>query len=746
VDERAAPGRGVTEGFGACGRPDSATRAFDFGDLRGEVSAAFPGAEIESEIRRLIDPASASRTLHWGRNYLYETPLAAGGAAVVKQFRQAGWRAGWRRRAKGSKGERNWRVAQAVLAAGVLTPEPLFYVEARGPSGLSSYGCRLVAEEGLFELRYFLRALNGGSAALEFPFVEAPRLLGAMAEQLARLHRGLIWHRDWTSGNVLVRRPGVEALDLYLLDLNRARTGKPLSANERSRELSRMPVHREADQRRLLESYYGRPPGAFEWNRYRLYHWAFLAKHRFKGGARRAAGSRTRGGLLRRRTAHAHIPAAEPGAGVRDRIVWDALSDQPHQHASRGEKLRVRIADAPQHVTDGLATLRAWPGIRARYRQLAAREAGPVAFAWPASGVAISPLAGREDEIFDLVAELGARRVLLRLHPWQEAHSLELELARELRSRGVELAFTLPQNRDLVRDPPRWRAALQRLGAEFSPLGGLFQVGQAMNRSKWGIWSTNEYVPLAEIAAHELRRFPGVQLAGPAVIDFEPQRVVAALRRSRAAGFDRLASLLYVDRRGAPENAQLGYDTAGKVRLLRAIADRSEHPMRERGIWISEVNWPLWEGPHSPAGKAVSVDEERQADYLARYTLLAQATGWVDRVDWWQLVAAGYGLVDPRATPLRRRPAFHAWATMQRVLGGSTFLGPLPSEPGVYLYRFRRADGSELIAAWCREGMRAAELPSPASAWVERDGKQRVEPRTQRVEVSESVRYFSLES
>ena len=37
---------------------------------------------------------------------------------------------------------------------------------------------------------------------------------------------------------------------------------------------------------------------------------------------------------------------------------------------------------------------------------------------------------------------------------------------------------------------------------------------------------------------------------------------------------------------------------------------------------ITEVNWPLCEGPHSPAGRAVSVDEEAQADYLARYYLL----------------------------------------------------------------------------------------------------------------------------
>jgi hypothetical protein len=719
---------------------------FDFGDLRGAVSSALEGADLEREIRRLVDPGGASRTVHWGRNYLYETPFPDGGAAIVKQFREAGWRRAWRRRLEGSKGARNWRAAQAVAGAGVLIPEPLFYAESTDRSGLSSYGCRLVAGNDLFELRYFLRALNGGCAAREYPGVDAPRLLRALARQLATLHAERIWHRDWTSGNVLVRWRGGEAPDLYLLDLNRARVGKPLSANERSRELSRMPVHRESDQRLLLESYYGRPPGFGEWSRYRIYHGAFVAKHRAKGGARRTAGAPVRsGGLLRKRTAHPHIPPPPAGARARERIVWDALSDQPHQHATLGEKLWVRLADARHHLSDGLTTARAWPAIHRRWRELGGLEPQRPPFAWPASGVALRPWAGRNEEVLALVGELGARRVLLRLHPWQDDHAAELELARELHRSGVELAFTLPQNRALVRDPERWRAALRRIGEEFTPFGQRFQVGQAINRSKWGIWSTREYAALAVSAAQELRRFPGVELAGPAVIDFEPHVLIAALRRCRAASFDRLAALLYVDRRGAPENAQLGYDTPGKVRLLRAIADCSEHSMREREVWLSEVNWPLREGPHSPAGKAVSVDEERQADYLARYYLLAQGTGWVDRIDWWQLVASGYGLVDPRGSELRRRPSFRAWATMERMLGGATFLGALPSERGVYLYRFRRADDCELIAGWCREGMRGAALERPTSGWIERDGQHAQAPASQTVQLSGSVRYFLLE-
>ena len=45
-------------------------------------------------------------------------------------------------------------------------------------------------------------------------------------------------------------------------------------------------------------------------------------------------------------------PTAEAAAGARDRIVWDRLSDQPHQHAGRWEKTLIRLADAPSHVRD----------------------------------------------------------------------------------------------------------------------------------------------------------------------------------------------------------------------------------------------------------------------------------------------------------------------------------------------------------------------------------------------------------
>jgi hypothetical protein len=159
------------------------------------------------------------------------------------------------------------------------------------------------------------------------------------------------------------------------------------------------------------------------------------------------------------------------------------------------------------------------------------------------------------------------------------------------------------------------------------------------------------------------------------------------------------------------------------------------------------VNWPLWEGPHSPAGRKVSVDEETQANYLARYYLLTLGTGLVERVYWWQLIARGYGLShDSGEGELRQRPSFAAFATLQRLLQGATFLGPLKSAPPVRLYHFRTASGEELIAGWASDNtLVEAQLPRPAERATGIDG-QELRVSGSRVEVGGALRYFWLET
>jgi hypothetical protein len=242
------------------------------------------------------------------------------------------------------------------------------------------------------------------------------------------------------------------------------------------------------------------------------------------------------------------------------------------------------------------------------------------------------------------------------------------------------------------------------------------------------VWTRTEYAELFRDAAAALRRHEGVRLAGPAVIDFEFQFILALVnRRDPDLRFDAVSSLLYVDRRGAPENRQLGFDTVEKVALLKAIAETGRNSAGR--CWITEFNWPLWEGP----------------DYLVRYFVLVLGTGLVERAYWWRLLARGYGLTTRDGDGgLRKRPSFHAMRTLLAMLPGAERVEPPRREGDAYLYLFRVGD-HQVAVGWTRQGSASATLPRPASEVWGRDGGRLATPSGTRVQLTPSPAYFVLE-
>ena len=716
-------------------------RPFRLEGFWGEASQRVPRSGLEREVARVIDPGEAVETIHWGRNYLYRTELRTTDGpvpVVVKQFRNEGAKRRVERRLKGSKAARSWRAACAMVERGLPTAEPLLWIESAEVDGPSWYVCRHL--EGTTELRYVARAVAEGDWREQYPELEPDAVYAASGRLLRRLHDAGLWHRDVTVGNILLR-PAAGGPSASLVDLNRTRVRRRLSLSERCRDLCRLPIPEPRLESALLEAYWQGPPSSLARGLYRFYAKGFLFKLAFK---KRFAGVRGFFKGLGPRRAHPHIPDAPADASARDKVVWDHLSDQPHQHAGRLEKLKVRVADLGGHLEDTVTLARRAPSVWRRYRALSARpRRGPVP--WDGVGIALRPHPQAPEELLAAVDDLGARHVLLRLHPWQNEHDAEEELARALVERGLDVAFALPQNRELVRDPARWRSSVTTLAERFLPYGDHFQVGQAINRSKWGVWTSAEYVELARSASEILRAAnPEVRILGPTVIDFELHQAVSVLNLKREGlHFDKVSCLLYVDRRGAPENPQLGFDTRAKALLLRAIAETARNAGPE--CWITEVNWPLNEGPHAPAGKSVAVSEEAAADFLVRYYLLTLTTGLIERVYWWQLIARGYGLAtredDGR---LRRRPSFRAMATMESVLSGTQFEEALPAPDGAYLYRFSRPSGEEIVVGWCVEGRARATLPRAAAVVGGRDG-QELEPRGPEVELASAPTYFTLE-
>jgi hypothetical protein len=406
---------------------------------------------------------------------------------------------------------------------------------------------------------------------------------------------------------------------------------------------------------------------------------------------------------------------------------WNERADQPHNVAPRSERTRHHLRRWRTYVS-----LLWWNILRGgaafvryrRYKKTMFRR--PVAFGREMFGVAVSPRPGRNEEVAALLAETGVRETLVRVPSW-EKDKLEdyVGFARLLRGRGFGLTFALLQRREDVFDAAGWAGFLEACFARLSPFGRDFEIGHAWNRTKWGVWDYTEYLALAK-PAFALRGKYGVRLVGPAVIDFEFHLYPPTLRK---LPFDVSSSLLYVDRVGAPENAQYGYTAAMKVALFRAYTEASAR--KPLPCWITEANWPLaGTGPWSPASGKPNVTEEEQADYLVRYYIICLAGGMVERVYWWQLVAPGYGLVDSRGrdgagreSVWRRRPSFAALRTLIAELAGAEFRGKDAGEAakGAEIYRFAKG-GREFAVCWTTGEPVAFDFGRPIARVLDRGG------------------------
>lgn len=384
-------------------------------------------------------------------------------------------------------------------------------------------------------------------------------------------------------------------------------------------------------------------------------------------------------------------------ARSRDHFRWDERHHQPHTDMGKWEKFFASHSDAAQFMRLLGHTFAQLRPVTRRYRALLREEPDPKPVADGTFGVAVSPTPETWGRYLGRIRDLGVRSLLIRIPSWAPEPVLALhdELA-ALRRDGVRFTFTLLQNRDMVNDPDRWGAFVREAADRLADLEPAFQLGHAINRKKWGIWHPDEYLRMMAAAAPAREANPAIRWLGPPVIDFEYYFTAHFLAEPRPFDFDGIAALLYVDRRGSPDNLQYGhFDLARKILLLRAVVQTSSHP--DAPIHLTEFNWPLLgSGKHSPAGEHVQTDEEGQARYLALYFLTAAATGQVASAFWWQLVARGYGLLDEDDAWTERR-SFRAFRHLLARTRGRVVRRLPESLRPLKGFLLRSGDGTEAV-------------------------------------------------
>ena len=272
----------------------------------------------------------------------------------------------------------------------------------------------------------------------------------------------------------------------------------------------------------------------------------------------------------------------------------------------------------------------------------------------------------------ELIKELEVETLLLRFKLW-DMQSLD-ELKSFLQNiKDKKIILKIMQDREHIEDLTLLEKDIKIIFKALHKYIDIFEIGTTINRSKWGFFSVDEYNRFFEtIYKIKKSEFPDMQLIGSGVIDFEYYYTTDTLFNLCNYHYDGVSSLLYVDRRGAPENTQLGFSLSDKLALLSTMVWLS--PKTKQKLHITEVNWPISKtAPYAPTSEYECVDEKTYSDFMIRYYLLGFASQQVDSISWHQLLAKGYGLVD-NIDGMRKRDAFYSYKFMIKNLRNAQFL------------------------------------------------------------------------
>jgi len=340
-------------------------------------------------------------------------------------------------------------------------------------------------------------------------------------------------------------------------------------------------------------------------------------------------------------------------------FFWDIYSDQPFPIKDKVYKRKMRQKHLWDYIPLLLSNLIYFPLgmiLMPFYKGKAIDKASFY-------GMCVDLDKGQVQNIF--VEELGVKHILIRMPLWKMDRIEEYVTFAKSFGEDKTILLNILQDREHIEDKTLLIKDMEIIFEKFGSFVTEYQIGNAINRTKWGFFSMGEYLEwYMSIQKLRDKKFPDLKLIGSSVIDFEYHYTIRTLFSFFKIRYDKFSALLYVDRRGAPTNTQLGiFDMKHKINMLYALVSLSSKT--KDTIYITEVNWPLSNtAPHAPTSEVECVSEEDYTKYMLDYHQIALDIGKVERVYWHQLIAAGYGLVDDREGKIRKTPAFEAYRKM----------------------------------------------------------------------------------
>lgn len=160
-----------------------------------------------------------------------------------------------------------------------------------------------------------------------------------------------------------------------------------------------------------------------------------------------------------------------------------------------------------------------------------------------------------------------------------------------------------------------------------------------------------------------------------------------------------------------------GSDLVGEV---EGIARRVAEAGARQPAWITEIGWPT----HRTSGGS---DEQMQACYCVRALALLQATGVVEKVYWYDFKDDGisrdynehnFGLIRHQTYHCAPKPGVVAMSVFIRMTGQAAFRR-LDQQGTIFLARYDRGNGSDVMMAWTSQGTRRASLSGQSERMVD---------------------------
>ncbi len=332
---------------------------------------------------------------------------------------------------------------------------------------------------------------------------------------------------------------------------------------------------------------------------------------------------------------------------------WDKYSDQPYQLKDKAYKKNMRKRYIWDYIALFLTNILFFPLSIVLMPLFKGKNVDAEGF----YGMGVNLDKGDAQQ--KLIEELGVKHLLVRMPLWEMDNIGAYVKFIKSFGNDKHILLNILQDREHIEDEALLLKDMETIFETFSPLVEEYQIGNAVNRTKWGFFSMGEYLKwYAAIQKLRDEKYKHLKLIGSSVIDFEYYYTIRTLFNFFHIKYDRFSSLLYVDRRGAPDNRQMGiFDTKNKINMLYALVKLS--PKSTNTLYITEVNWPLSHtAPYAPTSELECVSEEAYARFMREYLSIVKKSGKVDRVYWHQLIAPGYGLVDNREGTIRKTVAF----------------------------------------------------------------------------------------